>query len=103
MTPDKFKMTPDKVEITPDNRELPLDKMENSLNAITPDRNKKSPEQILEFCVLPRNILEIAVFWGLKEKKSVRRHIRPLIDQGRLAMTLPDKPNSKNQKYITIK
>lgn len=77
MTPDKFKMTP--------------------------DRNKKSPEQILEFCVLPRNILEIAVFWGLKEKKSVRRHIRPLIEQGRLAMTLPDKPNSKNQKYITIK
>lgn len=77
MTPDKFKMTP--------------------------DRNKKSPEQILEFCVLPRNILEIAVFGGLKEKKSVRRHIRPLMDQGRLAMTLPDKPNSKNQKYITIK
>lgn len=93
----------EKNEMTPDNRELPLDKMENSLNAIIPDRNKKSPEQILEFCVLPRNILEIAVFGGLKEKKSVRRHIRPLIDQGRLAMTLPDKPNSKNQKYITIK
>ena len=103
MTPDKFKMTLDKVETTPDNREMSLDKKENSLNAITPDRDKKSPEQILEFCVSPRNILEIADLLGLKEKKSVRRHIRPLIDQGRFAMTLPDKPNSKNQKYITIK
>ena len=42
-------------------------------------------------------------FLGLKEKKSTRRHIKPLVEQGRLAMTIPDKPNSKNQKYITIK
>ena len=64
---------------------------------------KKSERRILEFCVTPKSILEITELLGLKEKKSARRHIKPLVEQGRLAMTLPDKPNSKNQKYVTIK
>jgi ATP-dependent DNA helicase RecG len=33
--------------------------------------------------------------------KNHERHIIPLLEKGLLAMTLPDKPNSKNQKYIT--
>lgn len=37
------------------------------------------------------------------EGKGMRKHIKPLLEQGRLAMTLPDRPNSKNKKYITIK
>ena len=37
------------------------------------------------------------------QPETVRRHIKPLIEQGRLAMTLPEAPKSKNQKYITIK
>ena len=27
-------------------------------------------------------------------------YIRPLLDAGKLKMTIPDKPNSKNQKYV---
>lgn len=60
-------------------------------------------ERILEFCINPRSILEIIDMLGFKEKKSGRRYVTPLLEQGRLAMTIPDKPNSKNQKYITIK
>ena len=66
-------------------------------------KQKKSAEDILKFCLAPKSILEIAEFLNLKEKKSARRHVKPLLESGRLAMTLPDKPNSKNQKYITIK
>ena len=33
----------------------------------------------------------------------VEGEIKPLLEQGRLAMTIPDKTNSKNQKYITIR
>ena len=89
------KITPDEVEMTPDEVKKTLD---NGLK-----KRKNSVECILEFCITPKSVLEIAELLGLKEKKSVRRHIKPLLEQGRLAMTLPDRPNSKNQKYITIK
>ena len=29
--------------------------------------------------------------------------MRPLLDSGKLQMTIPEKPNTKNQKYITNK
>ena len=40
---------------------------------------------------------------GYKDKKTVRKYLDPLVKQGRIAMTIPDKPTSRNQKYITIK
>ena len=40
---------------------------------------------------------------GYKDKKTVRKYLNPLLAQGRIARTIPGKPNSKNQKYITIK
>jgi hypothetical protein len=60
-------------------------------------------EKILDFCTTPKNILEIAGFLGYRDKCSVRKLLNPLIEIGRIAITIPDKPNSKNQKYITIK
>lgn len=38
-----------------------------------------------------------------KDKKTVRKYVKPLVEAGRLAMTIPDKPNSSLQKYVTIK
>lgn len=38
-----------------------------------------------------------------KDRKTVRKYLKPLIKQGRIAMAIPDKPNSSRQKYITIK
>ena len=65
--------------------------------------SKTDEEKILEFCITPRGILEIAAFLGYKDKRSVRKRLNPLLEQGRLAMTVPEKPNSRLQKYITIK
>ena len=59
--------------------------------------------RILEYCNEPRGITDIALYLGYKEKKSVRKHLQPLLEQGRIAMTIPEKPNSRLQKYITIK
>lgn len=102
MTHDEVETTPDEAKMTLDEKEMTPDKNETTL-VIESDKRKNSAEHILEFCTTPKSILEIAEFLGLKEKKSVRRHVKPLLEQGRLAMTLPDRPNSKNQKYITIK
>lgn len=59
---------------------------------------------ILDFCAIPRSVAEIMTHLSLRNRKDVReRCISPLIEQGRLAMTIPQNPNSRFQKYITIK
>ena len=59
--------------------------------------------QVLKYCETPKSALEIASLLGFKDKRSVRKIINPLLEQGRIAMTIPDKPNSSLQKYISIK
>ena len=58
-------------------------------------------KKILSFCVLPRAKTEIAAYCGYKDAKSFSsRYLKPLLESGKLQMTLPDKPHSKNQKYV---
>ena len=73
------------------------------VDEMTYDEDKNYSERILELCTIPRTIHEIMEVLRFKERKSALRHIKPLLEQGRLAMTLPNTPKSKNQKYITIK
>ena len=59
-------------------------------------------DKILAFCKTPRTKNEIAQHCGYKSIKGLTlNHIRPLLESGKLAMTIPDKPNSRNQKYRT--
>ena len=62
-----------------------------------------NPDKILILCETPKSIIELANLLGYKDRRSVRKLLNPLLEIGRIAMTIPDKPNSKNQKYITIK
>lgn len=40
---------------------------------------------------------------GLKSKEGFRRnYIRPAIDMNLIRMTIPDKPNSRNQRYVKV-
>lgn len=60
----------------------------------------KVQETILAFCVHPHSKAEIATHCGYQNTKSfTKRYLKPLMDAGLLAMTIPDKPNSRNQKY----
>ena len=77
--------------------DVPVDASVGASNIIT-DKVKL----VLEFCRKPRGILEIEDYLGYKDKRSVRRILNPLLEEGRIAMTVPDKPNSSLQKYITI-
>ena len=58
--------------------------------------------KIIEFCNIERNIYEIMEFIGYKNRTRFRRdYIKPLVEKEKLKMTIPDKPTSRNQKYIS--
>ena len=41
---------------------------------------------------------------GYKDAKSFsKRYLTPLYDSGKIQMTIPEHPTSKNQKYVTVK
>lgn len=96
--PDEIEIPPVGTEIPPVDKKIPPDRNENSM-VKEPDMG----ERILRFCAEAKNIQEIMEHLGYRDKKTVRKYLSPLLQQGRVSMTIPDKPNSKNQKYITIK
>lgn len=56
--------------------------------------------QHMEYDV-PYTANEILHLLGLKSKETLRKnYLNPAIQAGFIRMTLPEKPNSKNQRYI---
>ncbi|MEA3325169.1 MAG: hypothetical protein U9Q37_08545, partial [Euryarchaeota archaeon] len=56
--------------------------------------------QILEFCRTERKKQEILNYLNLSPAyRNYKRHILPLLQNGLLAFTIPDKPKSRLQKY----
>ena len=61
-------------------------------------------DQILTFCrETPRSITEIGAYLGYKDKKTTRKYLNPLLEEGLLGRTVPDKPCSRNQRYLTAR
>jgi ATP-dependent DNA helicase RecG len=59
---------------------------------------------IIEFCKSPKSTSEIMDFLGLKHREHFRATIlQPLLKQGLLNATIPDKPTSPKQKYYSTK
>ena len=55
---------------------------------------------LTDFCRTPRTRQEIADFLGVKTiHYAMRRYVQPLLDSGKLAMTKPEKPGSRNQRF----
>ena len=77
---------------------VPVDAKYAPVNA----ENVSVEDEIISFCTTAKSILEIAEYLGYKDKRSVRKYLNPLIEKGRIAMTIPDKTNSRFQKYVTI-
>lgn len=57
-------------------------------------------DSVLEFCCIPRTRAELIAFTGKSRTYTMAQIIQPLIDDGRLKMTLPEKPKSSRQKYV---
>ena len=58
-------------------------------------------KKIIELCETPRSRDELMQQCGLVNKSNfMKSYIKPLLSDGKIKMTIPDKPSSKNQKYI---
>ena len=70
------------------------------------DQDLKQDEivkKILGFCSIPRSRKEISDFVGMKDVRYLKEaYLAILIESGRIEMTLPEKPTSRNQKYVKI-
>jgi len=58
--------------------------------------------RLLYYCQEARSFTEMLEFAKLKHRESFKHtYIDPLIATGKLRMTEPDNPTSRNQKYIS--
>lgn len=65
-------------------------------------RNSAVTQKILEFCKIPRTKKEISEHIGYKNLTYMTRiYIRPLLESDKLVYTIPEKPQSRLQKYVT--
>jgi len=72
------------------------------------DGTKSGPseeeQKILSLCATPKSITDLMTAIGWKNRTKFRnRFIMPLLEQGLLTMTIPDKPSSRLQKYLVTK
>jgi ATP-dependent DNA helicase RecG len=73
-----------------------------------PDKCRTSAGQvpdklnILAFCRTERSVKEMMTFFNMKHRETfMKNYIHQLIEEGILTMTIPDKPRSSKQRYVT--
>ena len=58
---------------------------------------------LANFCALTRTRKEMQEFIGITSRDHFKKtFLIPMLDEGWLRMTIPDKPNSSKQKYIKV-
>ena len=55
---------------------------------------------VMRFCSVPRSRDELAAFCQRSRYTTMSTIVQPLINQGKLMETIPEKPKSKNQRYV---
>ena len=67
------------------------------------DKSQDILHAVLDFCITEKSKHEICSFIGYRNLTYfTRKYLNPLLASGQLKMTIPDKPNSRKQKYITV-
>ncbi len=63
---------------------------------------RTNEEKILEYCSIPRSREEIINYLGFSRYYTFSVIMKSLIAEHKIALTMPDKPKGKNQKYVTV-
>ena len=57
---------------------------------------------VFQYCSTPRTRAEITAFTGKSRYYTMSAIVQPLIEQGRIQLTIPDKPQSPKQQYVAV-
>ena len=88
---DCFKFTDNFIRIT-----LPISVQDGTQSV----PSVKNIDKLIVFCTEARSFGELLAFMGLTDRTKFRRkYILPLLEAGIIEQTMPEKPNSQNQKY----
>lgn len=62
-------------------------------------------QRILDFCTKPRTRSELEEHFrdDITIAYLMTKHIFPMVERGLLKLSIPDKPKSKNQQFVTVK
>lgn len=64
--------------------------------------NSTEDNNLIEFCRTPRSRKEISEFLKIKSVAyAMKRYVQPLIESGKIKLTIPDTPKSTQQKYYS--
>lgn len=73
------------------------------IHQVAPQDLEQRLVELTEFCGMPRSKREMMAHIGLTDSKNFReRYLVPLLNAGKIEMTIPEKPNSRNQKYKKV-
>lgn len=85
-----------------------IDKILDDISAQISEKNEYLPETIQKLlevmeCDIPYTSNALMEKLGLKAKEGFRRnYLHPAIEMNLIQMTIPDKPSSKNQRYVKM-
>lgn len=57
-------------------------------------------DSILDFCEIPRSRAELISLTGKSRNYVFKQPIAPLVECGKLKLTMPEKPKRSKQKYV---
>ena len=68
--------------------------------SVIQDKEVSFVQRIIDYCNIARSREELANKFGFGAPTYfIKTYITPLVDEGKIKMTIPDKPKSKFQKY----
>lgn len=57
---------------------------------------------LLAYCKIPRTREELVAFTGFSQYYTISKLMQPLIDAGKIRLTIPEKPKSRNQRFVAV-
>ena len=76
--------------------------MGSAVGELAERKNAQDEKGLLEFCRTPRTRSEIIEYLDIASGQyALRRYLDPLVESGAIQLTMPDKPRSPKQQYVT--